>query len=32
MIEQANFEILFDRLAESGEEKHYWILARNKSS
>ena len=32
MIEQANFEILFDRFAESGEEKHYWILARNKSS
>jgi ubiquinone/menaquinone biosynthesis C-methylase UbiE len=32
MIKQANFEILFERLAQSGVEEHYWILARNKSS
>ena len=32
MIEQASFEILFERLAQSGKEEHYWILAKNKSS
>jgi ubiquinone/menaquinone biosynthesis C-methylase UbiE len=32
VIKKANFEILFDKFAESGEEKHYWILAKSKSS
>jgi ubiquinone/menaquinone biosynthesis C-methylase UbiE len=29
MIKQAGFEILLDKIIESGGEKHYWILAEN---
>ena len=32
IIRGAKFEILFDKFVLSGEEKHYWILAKNRSS
>lgn len=30
IVEDAGFQIIWDKIIESGEEKTYWILARNK--
>jgi ubiquinone/menaquinone biosynthesis C-methylase UbiE len=30
LIKKAGFEIIFDNILARGEEKHYWILAKNK--
>lgn len=30
LIKDAGFEVIFDKILERGNERHYWILARNK--
>jgi ubiquinone/menaquinone biosynthesis C-methylase UbiE len=32
LVKDANFEIIFDRIFVRGNERHYWILARNKKN
>jgi ubiquinone/menaquinone biosynthesis C-methylase UbiE len=30
LVNDAGFEVIFDKILERGKERHYWILARNK--
>jgi ubiquinone/menaquinone biosynthesis C-methylase UbiE len=30
LVNDAGFEMIFDKILERGKERHYWILARNK--
>ncbi len=30
LVKDAGFQIIFDSILVRGEEKHYWIIARNK--
>jgi ubiquinone/menaquinone biosynthesis C-methylase UbiE len=32
LVKNAGFEVIFDRILVRGKERHYWILARNKSN
>jgi hypothetical protein len=30
LVNDAGFEVIFDKILVRGKERHYWILARNK--